>query len=94
MAPAGLCRRWRLVEQRAGVVGEGLRVQGWAVGAAELVHPVGGCGRVGTVPPRAWTIEKIDVASWPMVALLAATAMPAAELLPLTWTECHLRGSR
>jgi hypothetical protein len=50
-----------LAEKGASVVGEGLRVQVWAVGPAELIHPISGCGRVGTVPPRLRAVEEIHV---------------------------------
>src|SRR6266545_6565748 len=50
-----------LSEQDAGVVGERLRIEGGAVGAAELGHPVLRLGRVRAVPAGVGAVEEIDV---------------------------------
>src|SRR6266545_1355507 len=49
-----------LSEQDAGVVGERLRIEGGAVGAAELGDPVLRLGRVRAVPAGVGSVEEVD----------------------------------
>jgi hypothetical protein len=51
----------RLSEQGAGVIGEGPRVEGGAVGAAELGHPVLRGRWVRVVPAGVGSVEEVDV---------------------------------
>jgi hypothetical protein len=62
-----------LGQQGAGVVGEGLGVEGRGVDAAELVHPVLRLGWGRTVPVRVGPVEEIDVPDVLTGSVLAKT---------------------